>query len=70
MALSKTRNVVKKLFSKYLLLTNTVTCGGLLAVGDAFTQKIEHLGHDSSTFKYDWPRTGKVIEVENIYFYC
>ncbi|XP_014773370.1 mpv17-like protein 2 [Octopus bimaculoides] len=63
MALSKTRNVVKKLFSKYLLLTNTVTCGGLLAVGDAFTQKIEHLGHDSSTFKYDWPRTGRMFTV-------
>ena len=58
MSLSKIRTAVGKLFGKYLLLTNTVSCGGLLAIGDAITQKIEHIGHDPATFKYDWPRTG------------
>lgn len=58
MALSKIRKVAGNLFSKYLLLTNTVSCGGLLAIGDAITQKIEHGKRDPATFKYDWPRTG------------
>ncbi|GAB1601567.1 mpv17 2 [Argonauta hians] len=63
MALSNARNAVKKIFAKYLLLTNTATCGGLLALGDAVTQKFEHWGQDPTTFKHDWARTGRMFTV-------
>lgn len=49
---------VSNAFGKYLLVTNTVTCGGLMFLGDIFQQEIEYqrklLPH-----RYDWGRLGK-----------
>ena len=44
-------------YTKNLLVTNTITCGILLAGGDCIQQKIERLmGHTTS---YDSTRSGK-----------
>lgn len=47
----------KTLFSKkWLLVTNTVTSGGLLALGDGLQQAMEK--KRGIAFKHDWTRTG------------
>lgn len=47
----------KQMFSKrWLLLTNTVTSGGLLALGDGLQQTIER--KRGIAVKHDWKRTG------------
>jgi len=52
--------VLKQLFSKkWLLLTNTVSSGGLLAFGDGLQQAIER--RKGIAVKHDWPRTGKIV---------
>ena len=58
--------LVKKLFSKYLLLTNTITSGSLLAAGDLITQNIEqrfmHKKKDESAgVVINWKRTGNLL---------
>jgi len=56
--------ILKKVFSKYLVLTNTLTCGCLLGTGDLITQNIEQRFMDrkkegSKGVQIDWRRTGK-----------
>lgn len=56
----------KKVFSKYLVVTNTVTCGCLLGAGDLLTQNIEQRfmhrkTDDSSGVKINWSRTGRMF---------
>ena len=52
-----THKMWKKLFSKkWLLLTNTVTSGGLLALGDGLQQAIER--KRGIAVKHDWTRSG------------
>ena len=59
--MNQIKTVLNRLFSKYLLVTNTLTCGGLLAIGDVVTQKIERLDIEEGSLKkkkHNWPRTG------------
>ncbi|XP_071953369.1 mpv17-like protein 2 isoform X2 [Antedon mediterranea] len=58
---------VRKLFSKYLLITNTVTCSSLLAIGDVIEQTREirrNRKNESHASKhhhsYNWKRTGRM----------
>jgi protein Mpv17 len=45
------------MFGKYLLLTNTISCGVLMAAGDLIQQEIErHISPKNKPF--DWKRTG------------
>ncbi|XP_065342999.1 mpv17-like protein 2 isoform X1 [Cloeon dipterum] len=54
--------VLGRLFSKkWLFLTNTITSGGLLAIGDGLQQSIERKSAISN--KYDWARTGRMFLV-------
>ena len=60
--MNQIKTVVNKLFTRYLLVTNTLTCGGLLAVGDVVTQRIEWLDvEDEGKKKHNWGRTGTII---------
>ncbi|KAK3090019.1 hypothetical protein FSP39_008579 [Pinctada imbricata] len=60
-------SVLKALFSKHLLLTNTLTSGTLLALGDVITQKLEREyraregDHNEST--WDRWRTGRMFSI-------
>uniref|UniRef100_A0A1B6MRF2 Mpv17-like protein 2 n=1 Tax=Graphocephala atropunctata TaxID=36148 RepID=A0A1B6MRF2_9HEMI len=47
----------KKLLGKYLFLTNTISSGVLMAVGDGVQQQIEFYKKIHSSNKYDWTRT-------------
>lgn len=56
--------ILKKVFSKYLVLTNTLTCGCLLGTGDLVAQNIEQRFMDRKKegckgVQIDWKRTGK-----------
>lgn len=51
------RKLGKAMFGRYLLLTNTVSCGGLLGVGDVATQSLERWAGKKE--KHDWARTGE-----------
>ncbi|KAG8302909.1 mpv17-like protein 2 isoform X1 [Homalodisca vitripennis] len=47
----------KKLLGKYLFLTNTISSGILMAVGDGVQQQIEFYRNVHKSEKYDWIRT-------------
>nr|XP_022315809.1 mpv17-like protein 2 [Crassostrea virginica] len=56
--------ILKQLFSKYLIITNTVTSGTLLGLGDVITQNLEieyasRMGNTSHD--YDVRRTGRMF---------
>lgn len=56
--LARMRFFYKPLFQgRYLLLTNTVTCGGMLALGDYLQQSWE-IYKDPNRVR-DWKRTGE-----------
>ncbi|XP_066993584.2 mpv17-like protein 2 [Anabrus simplex] len=60
------KGTFRKIFGKYLFLTNTLTCGGLMAVGDSIQQELEiHRGeHEgSSAMRYDWNRINRMFWV-------
>ena len=46
------------LFGRYLLITNTVSSGLLMALGDVTIQKMEHIKSKKPSAKHDWARTG------------
>ena len=65
--MSKLVNQAAKLmFGRYLLVTNTVSCGALLGVGDVATQSLERWA--GMTDSYDWSRTGKYINRMILWF--
>jgi hypothetical protein len=45
------------MFGKHLLLTNTISCGVLMAAGDLIQQYIERYRTPTSK-PFDWKRTG------------
>ena len=53
-------NVLKGAFGKYLLLTNTVSSGLLMAVGDFCQQKIEKYQAKPKEINYDFQRTANL----------
>lgn len=58
------RVVVDNLFGKYLLWTNTVSCGILMAAGDAVAQSIEtHKEPPDKRKPFDWHRAGVMFVV-------
>lgn len=60
-------SVFKKLFTRYLFVTNTVVTGSLLATGDCVTQTVEKAytkrEGDKSVRKHDWGRTGRMFTI-------
>ena len=54
--------ILKQLFSKYLIITNTVTSGTLLGLGDVITQNLEieyaSRMRNTTSHDYDVRRTG------------
>lgn len=58
--------LIKKLFTKYLVVTNTITCGCLLGTGDLITQNIEQRfmhrkKEDEEGVVINWHRTGRMF---------
>ncbi|XP_078658510.1 mpv17-like protein 2 isoform X2 [Branchiostoma floridae x Branchiostoma belcheri] len=53
------RTLSKKLFGRYLLVTNVVSSGALLATGDIIQQTMELAGNEQGQ-KRDWRRTGRM----------
>lgn len=58
--------MIKKVFSKYLVVTNTITCGCLLGTGDIITQNIEQRFMERKKdgdggVKINWHRTGEIF---------
>lgn len=49
----------QKLLGKYLFLTNTVSSGILMAVGDGIQQQLEFYKKIHNGEAYDWKRTGE-----------
>lgn len=45
------------LFKRNLLLTNSITSGAFMAMGDIIQQEIEYQSHVLPK-RYDWARTG------------
>lgn len=60
-------NMIRKLFGKYLLLTNTLSAGLLMVAGDLAAQEYERRGNRKNkdqqlvqiVDRYDWTRVGK-----------
>ncbi|XP_042882459.1 mpv17-like protein 2 [Penaeus japonicus] len=61
--LHRARRVWSKLFGRYLWVTNTVSCGVLLGVGDGIQQQVERARGVSTSERYDWARTGRLFLV-------
>ncbi|KAG8231481.1 hypothetical protein J437_LFUL000198 [Ladona fulva] len=53
----------KHALGKYLWLTNTISCGGLLALGDCIQQFNEKTLAKNKAKSYDWGRTGRMFLV-------
>lgn len=52
------RRIWGSLFGKYLLLTNTISSGFLMSLGDVVSQEIEYR-KNLVVRRYDWKRIGK-----------
>lgn len=57
-------SVIRKLFGKYLLLTNTLSAGLLMVAGDLVAQEIEFRAKDkkkgsANVHQIDWTRVGE-----------
>ena len=61
--LKKGQHLWSRLFGRYLWITNTVTSGGMLAIGDAIQQQLEHARGVGTKHKYDVERTGRLFLV-------
>ncbi|XP_047113957.1 mpv17-like protein 2 isoform X1 [Schistocerca piceifrons] len=58
------KGTVHAVFGRYLLVTNTITGGVLLAAGDMIQQEIERYRHKEVSKRmnrYDWPRVGRMF---------
>ncbi|XP_045126424.1 mpv17-like protein 2 isoform X2 [Portunus trituberculatus] len=61
--LRKAQHLWSRLFGRYLWITNTVTSGGMLAIGDAIQQQLEHARGVGTKHNYDVERTGRLFLV-------
>lgn len=57
------RRVCKLLFGRYLLVTNTISSGLLMMLGDVAAQVIEMRRDNVTEQKYDWYRIGRMTLV-------
>lgn len=57
------RRLWSGMFGRYLWVTNTVSCGGMLAIGDCIQQQLEHVRGVGTDPNYDWKRTGRLFLV-------
>lgn len=48
-------------FGKYLILTNTISSGFLMAMGDLIQQQIEYVKNNQHVDSYDWRRNSKYL---------
>ncbi|XP_055597669.1 mpv17-like protein 2 [Uranotaenia lowii] len=55
-----TKRIWQLLFGKYLLVTNTISSGLLMAVGDIAAQEIEQRRHGTEDQPYNWVRLGQM----------
>ncbi|XP_065579353.1 mpv17-like protein 2 [Artemia franciscana] len=58
-----TSKSMRLMFGKYLLITNTVSAGGLLGLGDAIEQGIERVQGLHKGVPFDWERVSKMTTV-------
>jgi len=64
MALSKfVGNVFKTMFTKHLLVTNTIVSGSLMGLGDYAQQSLERWTGNRAKNDHDWKRTGRMTTV-------
>lgn len=56
-AISFKQRIVNSLFGKYLLATNTITCGVLMVAGDCMSQEIEYRNAKQEK-RFDFTRSG------------
>lgn len=56
---SKFKNSLIPVFGKYLLVTNTLSSGILMALGDLLQQEIEHVVNGTHANSFDWKRNSK-----------
>lgn len=57
-ARDKIRHTIKAAFGKYLLWTNTASCGVLMFLGDLIDQEIHYRKKVDKTWRYDYMRLG------------
>ncbi|EEB11761.1 Peroxisomal membrane protein, putative [Pediculus humanus corporis] len=69
------KKTVKNIFGKYLFLTNTISSGVLMSLGDLLQQEIEYINDNEHTDSFDWKRNlhmgiiGTVLGPISHYFY-
>ncbi|KAK7100613.1 mpv17-like protein 2 [Littorina saxatilis] len=60
------KSAVQSLFTRHLFLTNVISCGGLLCVGDGIIQNLErfHMKRLTGISKeYNYERTGRMLVI-------
>ncbi|KAJ3625689.1 hypothetical protein MTP99_016238 [Tenebrio molitor] len=62
-ARDKIRHTIKAAFGKYLLWTNTASCGVLMFLGDLIDQEIHYRKKVDKTWRYDYMRLGRMFIV-------
>lgn len=62
--MNKVKIIVSNLFTRHLFITNVVSCGGLLGIGDSIIQNIDRFHMQQTTGRtkpFDYARTGRMF---------